>query len=223
MCGRFLLFSSGDEIARHFDLAEEVPDGVPRYNVAPTQQVLCVGLSREGKPAPARLRWGLVPPWATEPRPAIINAKVETAADKPAFAEALSQRRCLIPADGYFEWAGTGKEKRPWHFRLQGGGLFAFAGLWGSWRPSSGPPLLGCALLTTAANSVVQPVHARMPVILPPDRYAAWLDRGLDDPAAVLALLAGPSPADALEASPVGTYVNDPKHEGPECIQAPAA
>ena len=219
MCGRFLLFSSGDAIARHFAL-EAVPDVAPRYNVAPTQPVLCVGLSREGKTAPARMRWGLVPPWATEPRPALINAKVETAADKPAFAEALRQRRCLVPADGFFEWGQLPGGKRPYHFRL-GGGLFAFAGLWGSWRPPSGPPLLGCALLTTEANAAVRPIHARMPVILPPERYATWIDCGLDDPAAVLALLAGPSPADDLEASPVGTYVNNPKNEGPECLQAP--
>src|SRR5438045_2057144 len=135
MCGRFALLASGDALAEHFGLSE-APSVAPRYNIAPSQPVLCVGLSRDGKPAPALFRWGLVPGWAANTRKAPINARAETATDKPTFAEALRKRRCLIPATGFYEWEQLpGGGKRPWYFRLAGGGLFAFAGLWEAWRP----------------------------------------------------------------------------------------
>src|SRR5262249_48591140 len=157
----------GDDIVDYFGLYE-VPSVVQRYNIAPSQPVLCVGLSRDAKPAPALFRWGLVPGWAAAAKKAPINARAETAAGKPTFPEAPRKRRCLIRARGFCGGGRRpGRRKRPGLFRLAGGGRFAFAGLWEAWRPPSGPPLLTCALLTAAANDVVKPVHGRMPLILP--------------------------------------------------------
>src|SRR5437879_1186383 len=138
MCGRFLALSSGVTLAEHFGLGHP-PPVTPRHNVAPSQPVLTVGLSKEGRPSTALFRWGLVPPWAADPKPGPINARAETAADKPTFADAFRKRRCLIPADGFYEWERLpGGKKRPWAFRLRGGGPFAFAGLWEAWRPPGG-------------------------------------------------------------------------------------
>ncbi len=142
-------------------------------------------------------------------------------ASKPTFAEAFRKRRCLIVADGFYEWAKlAGRRKQPWHFRLSGGGPFAFAGLWEACRPASGPPLLTCALLTTEANELVRPVHDRMPVILRPEDYALWIDRGKDDPAELLSLLR-PFGAERMEGAAVGPWVNDARHEGAECLALP--
>lgn len=166
-----------------------------------------------GRPAAATFHWGIVPPWATDPKPGPINARSETVANKPTFAEAFRKRRCLIVADGFYEWAKLpGRRKQPWHCRLSGGGPFAFAGLWEAWRPASGPPLLTRALLTTEANELVRPVHRRMPVILRPEDYALWIDRGNDDPAKVRRLL-GPFAMDRMEALAVGPWVNDAQGE----------
>ena len=221
MCGRFSLLTSGADLAEHFGL-DAPPALVPRYNIAPTQPVLAVGLSRDGRPAAATFRWGIVPPWSAEPKPGPINARSETVASKPTFAEAFRKRRCLVPTDGFYEWAKLpGRRKQPWHFRLSGGGPFAFAGLWEAWRPASGPPLLTCALLTTAANELVRPVHDRMPVILRPKDYARWIDRGKDEPAELLPLLR-PFGAERMEGVAVGSWVNDARHEGPACL-APSA
>jgi putative SOS response-associated peptidase YedK len=209
-----VLKGDGVALAR---LLEGEPTLFPRYNIAPSQPVFCVGLSRDGKPAPALFRWGLVPGWATDARKAPINARAETAARKPTFAAALRKRRCLVPATGFYEWEQLpGRRKRPWYFRLAGGGLFAFAGHWEAWRPPSGPPPLTCARLTAAANDVVKPVHRRMALILPPEAYAAWTDRGLEEVADLLR----PLPAGRMKAFPVGPAVNDPRHEGPECLAA---
>ena len=219
MCGRYTLLASPEDLALHFGLAD-IPSVVPRFNIAPTQPVLAFGLSRDGRAAAATFRWGIVPPWATDPKPGPINARAETVASKPTFAEAFRKRRCLIPADGFYEWEQLpNRRKRPWHFRLREGGPFAFAGIWEAWRPQSGPPLLTCALLTTAANDVVRPVHHRMPLILPPSDYGTWIDRGNED-AGRLAGLLRPFPAEAMEAYPVGPTVNDPRNDGPGCLAA---
>jgi putative SOS response-associated peptidase YedK len=131
-------------------------------------------------------------------------------------------RRCLIPADGFFEWMQLpGRRKQPWHFRLKGRGPFAFAGIWDAWRPEYGPPPLTCALLTTAANGLVQPVHNRMPLIPSPSDYAAWIDRGNED-VGRLAALPRPFPTELMEARPVGPLVNNPRNDGPECLAPPA-
>jgi putative SOS response-associated peptidase YedK len=225
MCGRFTLQTPLQRLADHLGLrVEELVQlfqnrPAERFNVAPSQEVLAVGPNREGKPAPAFFRWGLVPSWAADVKKAPINARAETAAAKATFAEALQKRRCLIPADGFYEWQQVGnRKKQPWHFRLRDGGPFAFAGVWDAWRSHEGAkPLLTCALLTVPANEVVKPVHGRMPAILRPADYAAWTDRGTTDPGKVMPLVS-PYPAAEMEAVPVGPYVNKPEHDDPACL-----
>jgi putative SOS response-associated peptidase YedK len=220
MCGRFLLLSSGDEIARLLMLAS-APAVKPRYNIAPMQPVLAVGLDRAGLRATATFRWGLVTAWAADPKRAQINARVETAADKPTFAEAIRKRRCLIPASGFYEWRREGKARQPFAFRPPDARPFAIAGIWETWRPESGPPLLTCAILTTAANELMKPIHDRMPIILDPRHYDLWIDRAVQEPAALAEALR-PVPDDALRADPIGPWVNDARHDDARCLE-PAA
>ncbi len=225
MCGRFTLRSPLRQLADHLGIpvgelvAMWQSRAVERFNIAPAQEVLTVGPNREGNPAPAFFRWGLVPSWGTDATRPIINARAETAIGKPTFAEALCKRRCLVPADSYYEWQQLpGRRKQPWNFRLRGGGPFALAGIWEAWRPhEGGKPVFTCAVLTVAANELAKPVHDRMPAILRPADYAAWIDRGQTDPARALALV-GPYPAGEMKAVSVGVYVNDARHEGPACL-----
>jgi putative SOS response-associated peptidase YedK len=218
MCGRFLLISSPDVLAAYFSVAA-LAKIMPHYNIAPSQVVAAVGLDRQGRRDLAMFRWGLVPNWAQDPKKAVINARSETVANLPTFANSFRQRRCLIPADGFYESKKqAGKRKQPYCIRLVGDRPFAFAGIWDSWNPSSGgPPLFTCAILTTRANELVKPIHDRMPVILAPKDYDMWIDRKVQDPAAVKPLLA-PYPAEEMHAFPIGPVVSDPKHEGPECL-----
>ena len=220
MCGRFLLTTTGERLAEHFGVPAlaELPF---RYNVAPSQPVPAVGLDREGRRALAALRWGLVPRWSSDAKRAPINARAETAASKPSFAESLRQRRCLVPADGFYEWQRQGKYKQPFCFRLCDDRPFAFAGIWDAWREPGGTLLLTCAFLTTEANELVRPVHDRMPVIVPDCQYDLWIDRDVQD-AAELAPVLRPFPAEEMRAFAVGLAVNDPRNDGPECL-APAA
>jgi putative SOS response-associated peptidase YedK len=222
MCGRFSLYTPVRDLAEWLGLPE-VPSLEPRYNVAPTQPVAAVRAGPGGGREFVTLRWGLVPPWSTDR--AIgnrhINARAETAADKPSFRSAFRQRRCLVPADGFYEWRAAGGRKQPIHFRLKGGGPFAFAGLWERWQAPGGPAVESCAILTTAANDLVQQAHDRMPVILDPTGYEAWLDPSVCDPPALAAWLR-PYPADAMTACPVGPWVNNPRSEGPACLAPPA-
>ncbi|HVS35806.1 MAG TPA: SOS response-associated peptidase [Gemmataceae bacterium] len=220
MCGRFFFLSAGPAVADLFQLAG-VPELAPRFNIAPTQPVLAVGLDKAGQRNVATFRWGLVPRWAADVKLAPINARVETAADKPMFAEALRQRRCLIPADGYYEWQRQGKAKQPFCFRPHDDRPFAFAGIWEAWCPESGPPLLTCAILTTAANDLVRPVHDRMPLILDPRHYDLWIDRNVQEPA-VLTDALRPVPADALHAYSVSPWVNDARHDDARCLEPTA-
>jgi putative SOS response-associated peptidase YedK len=220
MCGRFFILTPPADLADLFQLAG-VPDVVPRYNVAPTQQVLAIGLDKAGRRDTALFRWGIVPPWASEPKPGPINARSETVAIKPTFAEAIRKRRCLIPASGFYEWARRGKVKQPFAIRLADDRPFAFAGLWEAWRPESGPPLLTCCILTTGANELVRPVHDRMPVILDPRHYEAWIDRAVQEPTAFAPMLR-PFAADRMRAYPVNSWVNDARHEDTRCLE-PAA
>jgi putative SOS response-associated peptidase YedK len=217
MCGRYTLKAQPDALAEHFGL-DEVPDLLPRYNVAPTQDVPAVRLAGEGPGRSwARLRWGLVPSWADDPAIGnkMINARAETVAEKPAYRDPFRKRRCLIPADGFYEWAGSGRAKTPWYFTLADGGPFAFAGLWAEWSKAA-EPVRSCTMLTTEANGVVSPVHARMPVVLYPGDYARWLDpRSRPDD---LRPLLEPYPDELMVGRPVGRAVNDPRHDGPDCI-----
>jgi len=219
MCGRFSLSTPPEEVARHFGLGE-TPELLPRFNVAPTQDVAVVRVSaRSGKRRLEPRRWGLVPHWAKDPRIGhrLINARAETLREKPAFREAFRLRRCLVPADGFYEWGRGPSGRRPFHVRRTSGGPFAIAGLYERWRGPEGAEIVSCTLVTTDANEAVAPVHDRMPVIVPPEAYAAWLDPELCDPARLAGLLR-PAPADALVLVPVGPRVNDPRHDDPECV-----
>jgi putative SOS response-associated peptidase YedK len=207
------------EMAALFDLSA-APDLGPRYNVAPTQPVAIVRGGDAGREL-AVARWGLIPHWSKDAGLAakLINARSETVAEKAAFRDAFRRRRCLIPADGFYEWAAVPgeKHKRPHHFRMRDGRPFTFAGLGERWHGEGGPePLETCAILTTGANAVVQPVHERMPVILLPADYAAWLDPST--PPGQLHALLRPYPAEEMTAVPVGPYVSNPRNEGPHCL-----
>lgn len=199
--------------------AAMVPD--PRHNLAPTRLIPVVRLGPEtGRPEIARLRWGLIPPWARDDSGAsrLINARSETAAEKPVFRQAFRKRRCLVPADGFFEWRRSGIEGIPWFFRLKDRRLMAMAGLWERWQSPDGPIVDSCALLTTGANELVRRVHHRMPVIIPDPDYEAWLDPDQADPETLNRMMK-PYPAGLMAGHPVGTWANDPNHDGPLCIE----
>jgi putative SOS response-associated peptidase YedK len=225
MCGRFTLKTKAKSLAHLFHLSE-VPTLEPRYNIAPTQPVPAVRQKAEGDGRElVFLRWGLVPSWAKDPKDSAakcINARAETVADKPTFRAAFRQRRCLIPADGFYEWKalGPGKKKQPFCFTLKNGRAVAFAGLWEGWHGADGEALQTCTILTTEANGAVRPVHERMPVILDPRDYGPWLDPRLRAPGELLELLQ--SSAGGLVSYPVSTRVNSAQHDDPGCIE-PAA
>jgi putative SOS response-associated peptidase YedK len=219
MCGRYTLSTPAGRLAEEFQLDStvEIP---PSYNVAPTQQVAAV-LEDEGGRRLEMLRWGLVPSWADDPEIGVrmINARSETAPEKPSFRRAFRGRRCLIPADGFYEWKREDGGKQPYYFRMQDGRPFAFAGLWESWEKGDGD-LRTCAILTTRASSVLQGIHDRMPVILPRDAYNAWLDPDADREE--LGELMIPYPGADLETYPVSRFVNSPRNNDERCIE-PAA
>lgn len=219
MCGRFNQTASGDEVAEAFAL-DEVPQLAPRYNIAPTQPVAVIGIQpKTGRRGLALLTWGLVPSDALGGERGFINARAETAAEKPSFSEAFARRRCLIPATGFYEWQKLdAKRRQPWLIRLATGHVFAFAGLWEPSTAQGGTPT--CTILTTGPNEVARPIHDRMPVILPPVDYARWLDPGVTSAEALRPLL-GPFPAAAMTAFPVSTRVNNPAFDDPACM-APA-
>jgi putative SOS response-associated peptidase YedK len=219
MCGRFTLRTPAREVAEAFGLAE-LPLFPPRYNIAPTQPLLAVRrmASADGRQA-TWLKWGLVPSWAQDPSigSRMINARGETAAEKPSFRTALARRRCLVPADGFYEWRREGKARKPCYVRLADGRPFALAGLWEHWE-RAGQAIDSCTLLTTEANELMAGVHDRMPVILDPSDYDLWLDPAVQDAARVAPLLR-PFPSERMTAYPVSTWVNSPTHEDPQCIE----
>jgi putative SOS response-associated peptidase YedK len=220
MCGRFALFTSPEALARLFGVAE-APALEPRYNIAPTQNIAAVRIAPERKAREwALLRWGLVPFWAADPRigSRLINARSETAAEKPAFRHAFRLRRCLVPADGFYEWQRLAREKRPYFIRLRERETFAIAGLWEEWRGPEGAAIASCTLLTTEANALMRPLHDRMPAILPPQDYDLWLDPDVQRPEALLPLLK-PYPAEAMIAYPVRPLVNNPANDSPLCVE----
>jgi putative SOS response-associated peptidase YedK len=221
MCGRFTLRASPTEVQEAFQL-HEAPRIEPRFNVAPSQQVLALRQSELGQVEPVFFRWGLIPSWAKDPKIAwtLINARSETAAEKPSFRWAFKARRCLIPADGFYEWLKLGKSKKPARFTLRGERLFAFAGLWERWLSLEGPAVQTCTILTTSANEIVRPLHERMPVILEPYRYHAWLDP--ETTVAEVQRWMVPWPADDMTVVPANPIVNSPRNEGPECLKATA-
>ena len=220
MCGRFTLGATAATLAAQFDLAN-VPTWTPHYNIAPTQEVLVVLQPSPQANREARLhRWGLIPPWAKDPSIGnrMINARAETVATKPAFRRAFKERRCLLLADGLYEWQRQERRKQPFYIRLRDGRPFAFAGLWEHWEGSEGMAIQSCTILTTTSNEVVGRIHDRMPVILNPTDYDRWLDPSIQEPA-VLQTLLRPYPADEMTAYPVSTLVNSPANDNPGCTE----
>lgn len=223
MCGRYTLAKTLAEIE---EIVGDLDAGIPlapRYNIAPSQPVLSILGAR-----PRRLtftQWGLIPSWAKDPTigSRLVNARSETAAEKPAFRSAFARCRCLIPADGFYEWAKVPgqRTKQPMYIHLRSGAPFAFAGLWSEWHGPDGTELTTSTILTTEPNDLVKSVHSRMPVILPADAYDAWLDPGTSDADALTGLLI-PYPADAMTMHAVSTRMNNVRHDAPDCI-APAA
>jgi putative SOS response-associated peptidase YedK len=222
MCGRFTLTDPDPRILRaRFELDESVEiEEEPRYNIAPTDPVLAVR-ERDGLRNLGRLRWGLVPYWAGGEwkGPPMINARAESVAKVPVFRESFEERRCLIPADGFYEWRQTDTGKQPVWISRRDGELFAFAGLWASSKRDDGEKLYSCAIVTCEPSELIRPVHDRMPVILPRNAEAAWLDEEAD-PEALRDLLR-PLNGDALVLREVGDYVNDVRRDGPELLEAP--
>jgi putative SOS response-associated peptidase YedK len=241
MCGRFTLAANPEGLAESFPGVDFSSLGsssgsspgpgpspgassAPRYNIAPSQPVAAI-LNRD----PARavsLRWGLVPHWAKDPSLGnrMINARAETLAERPSFREPLRKRRCLVPADGFYEWrqdgagrAGKRPRKVPMYVKLKSGAPFAFAGLWDTWHPGK-EEVASCAVITTEANQLLSGIHDRMPVIIPPERYSDWLDPGERRPETLEDMLR-PYPAGAMTAYPVSPRVNDPRVDDPGCIE----
>jgi len=209
MCGRYRLSRRKQIIEEYFDSNSEEQEWSPRYNIAPTQPVPVI---RQNPKNPIRelslLRWGLIPSWAKESSISakMINARSETAATNPAFRDALKFRRCLLPADGFYEWQRTGKTNQPYCFEIGEGELFAFAGIWDCWR-NGGTMVETCLILTTTPNAATSAVHDRMPVILDRDGYDFWLDPGMRDVTAASELLK-PYDARQMRCYPVSTRIN---------------
>ena len=221
MCGRYSLHSNPHVVALQFGLAHP-PEFTARYNVAPGTPVLAVRAAQDHARSGALLHWGLIPSWAKEPGIGnrLINARGETVLEKPSFRTAFRQRRCIIPANGYYEWASIGGRKQPYYIRPSGDALFGFAGLYEQWRAAD-RQLESCAIITTDANELTRSIHARMPVILPVEAYAHWLDVDNPDLDSLAALLA-PAPAEQMRVHPVSLLVNNVKNEGPALVQAEA-
>ena len=219
MCGRFTLRVSPAELVEAFALVRE-PDLAPRYNIAPTQSVAVVRPDTGGRQL-SFLHWGLVPSWSKDRSGAarMINARGETAATKPSFRAAFQRRRCLVPADGFYEWKKTGgKTKQPYCMTLRRGGPFAFAGLWDTWKGNGEEPLESCTIITGEPNELVRAIHDRMPVIIPEEEYDTWLDPQQKDVDTLQRLLV-PYPAEEMRAVAVRTVVNNPRVDSPECVE----
>jgi putative SOS response-associated peptidase YedK len=234
MCGRFTLRTPLTVLIERFQLdvvaARQLALFEPRYNIAPTQEILVVRAdAASGRREAAMLRWGLIPSWSKEPAsgPPMINARGESIAEKPSFRTATRRRRCLIPADGFYEWqkAGGGSaKKQPYYIHFDDNRPFAFAGLWESWRPKEqeGDGIESCTIVTTSASPALAEIHDRMPVILAPNDYARWLDPKVQEPAAIQDLIE-PNDDPSIIAEPISTHVNKVANDDPRCIQVQRA
>ncbi|WP_437186785.1 SOS response-associated peptidase [Planctomicrobium sp. SH668] len=217
MCGRYNLRVTPNELQEFFSLFRAPEPFPPRYNIAPTQQVLAIR-NEDGERIASPFRWGLIPGWAKDIKQGakMINIRSDTLAEKPTFKANLKRRRCLIPTTGFYEWQpGPGKTKQPFHIHSRDGQLMAFAGLWDHWEKND-PSIDSCGIITTDANRLMQPLHNRMPVILPAELWNVWLDPDVD-PRELLQLLT-PWTDDDLVAEPVSTAVNNVRNTGPECL-----
>jgi putative SOS response-associated peptidase YedK len=219
MCGRFRLSRRKQIIQEYFDCDPWHDDWSPRYNIAPTQPIPVI---RQHPKEPIRqistMQWGLIPSWAksSDGAAGMINARSETASSKPAFRDPLKFRRCLVPADAFYEWARKGASKQPFCFEVNEGELFAFAGLWDGWKDSNGNWIRTCSILTTTPNTLTSPVHDRMPVILDPDSYDLWLDPSMQNVAAISELLK-PYDARSMRCYPVSSRLNHVANDDDEC------
>jgi putative SOS response-associated peptidase YedK len=218
MCGRYAITSAPEAIRRLFGYDEE-PNFPPRYNVAPTRPVSIVR-TVEGKRQFTLVRWGLIPAWVKDPRRVslLINARGESLGDKPAFRAALRYRRCLFPADGFYDWRREGERALPYFVRRKTGGPMAMAGLWENWMGPHGEEMETAAIVTTRANRMLAAIHPRMPVIVPPEAFDLWLDSGRVDATTAAALIA-PAPEDMLEAHEVSPAVNSAANDAPDLIE----
>ena len=215
MCGRFSLISEMGELQGRFEFDGAGLPHTPRYNIAPSQSLLAVLTGGERRAA--HLRWGLIPSWARSASVGnrLINARAETVAERPSFRSAFMRRRCLVLADGFYEWQRVGKAKRPMRIVMKSGEPFAFAGLWDSWRDPDGEIVRSCTIITTEANKLLRPIHNRMPVILPREMESFWLDHDVEDRGALSDVLV-PYQSTGMEAYEVSSLVNRPGNDGPE-------
>ena len=222
MCGRYTLKTDGSRVAALFELYNE-PELEARYNIAPTQQipVALEESSTDGRTL-EMMHWGLIPSWAKDPSIGnrMINARAETVSEKPSYRSAFERQRCLTIADGFYEWKKTADGKQPYYLRLKSGDPFGFAGLWESWRGAEpgGEELRSATIITTEPNEVAREVHNRMPVILPPELYDAWLEPDNDDREELLSMLTS-YPAEEMEAYPVSKRVNRPANDEPSVLE----
>lgn len=221
MCGRFTLLATGDEIAAEFDLPAP-PDVRPRYNIAPTQNVLAIRAAADGIRDVATLHWGLIPPWSRDPSMAarMINARCETLTEKPAFRGAFKERRCLIPCSGFYEWRSIegAKRKQPYFIRMANESLLALAGLWERGKDAEGKQIESCTVITTEPNDLIRPLHDRMPVILDRRNFDQWLNPSDSDLSKLTSLFC-PFPGNRMVAFPVGLTVNAARNDTPACIE----
>ncbi len=219
MCSRFTLNSDPEAIRATFGYVNQ-PNFPPRHNIAPTQPIAIVRVSSHGPRELALVRWGLVPSWVKDPDDfsTIINARSETAAEKPSFRAAMCHRRCLIPADGFIEWTGPKGSKRPFLIKREDEGLLAFAGLWEHWRGADGSEIESAVILTTDANATVSPLHNRMPVIIDPEQFDVWLDCKRLTPGDVAEFLL-PAEDELLEAIEVHPKINNPANDTPDVLE----
>ncbi len=220
MCGRFALTADAETLQSEFNLSSLPADLAPRYNIAPSQAVAVALRDSNGRQYLDAFRWGLIPVWAKDASIGnrMINARAESVAEKPSFKRPLQKQRCLILADGFFEWQKTAGGKVPAYFRLKDERPFAFAGLWDSWTDPAGQTIHSCTIITTAPNPLVAPIHNRMPVILLPKDRERWLNPIEQSPQSLLPLL-NPYPANEMLSYPVSTLVNSPANDSPACIQ----
>jgi putative SOS response-associated peptidase YedK len=220
MCGRFTFNLPPELLVEIFGLAEIPTVPAPRYNTAPTQQILAVRQDAVYSNRLDQLRWGFIPSWTREPQhsPLLNNARSETVAEKPSFRSAIKYRRCLIPSSGFYEWLREGTSKTPYYIHLRDKSPMVYAGIWESWKSPEGEVVESCSMLTTEANSLIATIHERMPVILHPSEYPFWLDRDMTDPQKLIQLYK-PYPADLIEMHQVSPLVNDARNNGPDLIR----
>ena len=221
MCGRYALHSALARVAAEFGVTEstDLADDAPGYNIAPGRDLPVCVAAYDGRRSLRTMRWGLVPTWARDPSigQRLINARAETIASKPAFRAAYRRRRCVVPADGFYEWQKTAAGKQPWYIRRADLRLLAMAGLWEQRERDGEPPLLSFTIVTTEANDALRHIHQRMPVLLDDDAMTRWLAR--DTGGDKLGALLRPWPADETLAQPVSRAVNNARHDAPDCVQ----